>query len=141
MKDAYPEGTVERVVKGYGIPMEQVKHNLLPHPVKMGNKEKVAGGSSDVGDVSWITPTLNMTGTCCPVMVNGHTWQGASCYGTTFAAKGMIRSGEVLAMTAYDLLTDHKDVIDAARQEWEHDKGGRSYTAIPADMKPYFDKE
>ena len=53
----------------------------------------------------------------------------------------MIRSGEVLAMTAYDLLTDHKDVIDAARQEWEHDKGGRSYTVIPADMKPYFDKE
>ena len=138
---AYPAGTLERVVKGYGIPLEEVHNNLLPHPVRMGNKAKVAGGSSDVGDVSWITPTLNMTGTCCPVMVNGHTWQGTSCYGTTFAAKGMIRSGEVLAMTAYDLLTTRQDVLEKAREEWEHDKEGKSYTPIPADLKPYTAKE
>lgn len=141
MTDAYPAGTLERVVKGYGIPLEEVRNNLLPHPVRMGNKAKVAGGSSDVGDVSWITPTLNMTGTCCPVMVNGHTWQGTSCYGTTFAAKGMIRSGEVLAMTAYDLLTTRQDVLEKARAEWEHDKEGKSYTPIPADLKPYTAKE
>ena len=80
-----------------------------------------------------------MTAVCCPVMVNGHTWQGTSCYGTSFAAKGMIRAGEVLAATAYDLLTERKDVLKQAREEWEHDKNGQSYVPIPDDMEPYFD--
>ena len=69
--------------------------------------------------------------------VNGHTWQAASCYGTTFAAKGMLRSGEVLAMTAYDLLTTRKEVLTQARQEWEKDKEGKHYIPIPSDLKPY----
>lgn len=137
MAAAYPAGTVEKTVASYGISMEEVHNNLLPHPVRMGSKSKITGGSSDVGDVSWITPTLNMTGTCCPVMVNGHTWQAASCYGTTFAAKGMLRSGEVLAMTAYDLLTTRKEVLTQARQEWEKDKEGKHYIPIPSDLKPY----
>lgn len=139
MAAAYPPGTVERVVKGYGVDMSEVKHNLLPRPVKMGSKEKIGGGSTDVGDVSWITPTLNMTAVCCPVMVNGHTWQGTSCYGTSFAAKGMIRAGEVLAATAYDLMTDKKEVLVKAKEEWEHDKNGQSYVPIPDDMEPYYD--
>lgn len=137
MLEAYPVGTLERVAKGYGVSLNEIHHNMLPRPVKMGSKSKVTGGSSDVGDVSWITPTLNMTATCCPVFVNGHTWQGTSCYGTTFAAKGMIRAGEVLAMTAYDLLTDRREVLQQARQEWEDDRGGRAYTPIPPDMKPF----
>lgn len=135
----YPTGTLEEVCRGHKVSTEEVWNSMLPKPLKRGNKSITVGGSTDVGDVSWITPTVNLTVTCCPVMVNGHTWQGCAAYGSTAAAKGMTRAGEVMAASAYDLLTDRKDVIEKAKAELEKDKNGQSYTPIPSDMMPSFD--
>lgn len=137
----YPEGTLKQVCEGHGVSPDEVTHSMLPKPLRRGNKSVTVGGSTDVGDVSWITPTVNLTVTCCPVMVNGHSWQACAAYGSTAAAKGMTRAGQIMAASAYDLLTDRKDVIEAAKKELEEDKGERSYTPIPTDMVPSYDED
>lgn len=135
----YPEGTLKQVCEGHGVSVEEVENSMLFKPLRRGDKSITVGGSTDVGDVSWITPTVNLTVTCCPVMVNGHSWQACSAYGSTAAAKGMTRAGQIMAASAYDLLTTRGDVIEAAKKELEEDRGGRSYTPIPADMVPSYD--
>ncbi|WP_215698950.1 amidohydrolase [Clostridium sp. MCC353] len=139
LAETYPEGTLKQVCEFHGVSMEEIRNSMLFKPLWRGSKSITVGGSTDVGDVSWITPTVNLTVTCCPVMVNGHSWQACAAYGSTAAAKGMTRAGQVMASSAYDLLTDRKDVIEAAKRELEEDKGGRSYTPIPADMVPSYD--
>ena len=99
----------------------------------------ISSGSTDVGDVSYITPTAQFTTACAPIPVSAHTWQSCSCYGTSVGTKGMIRAGEAMALTGYDLFTDKKDVIEKAKEELKADLDGATYTPIPDDMMPYYD--
>ncbi len=135
----YPQSLVENRCKFHGATVDELWNNMLRRPLRRGNKSITVGGSTDVGDVSWITPTVNLTVTCCPVMVDGHSWQGCAAYGSTAGAKGMTRAGQVMAWSAYDLLTDRQDVLEKAKQELEQDREGHAYTPIPEAMTPSYD--
>ena len=74
-------------------------------------------GSTDVGDVSWLTPTSQLEAVCWPAGVPGHSWQIVACGKSALAHKGMLLAGKVLAMTAMDLLTDPA-LLDAAKAEF-----------------------
>ena len=93
--------------------------------------DMISSGSTDVGDVSYITPTAQFTTACAPIPVSAHTWQSCSCYGTSVGTKGMIRAGEAMALTGYDLFTDKKDVIEKAKEELKADLDGATYTPTP----------
>ena len=67
---------------------------------------QLSAGSSDVGDVSWQTPTAQIGTVCFPSGAPGHSWQNVSCGRTSIGHKGMLYAGKVLAATALDLLTD-----------------------------------
>lgn len=139
MAKNYPEGAAKEAAERVHADPADLKNNFLQTPIIEGDKSISSGGSTDVGDVSWITPTGQITAACAPIMVSAHTWQAAACYGTTFATKGMIRAGEVMATTMYDLLTDKKDLIEKAKEELKKDRGSYAYSPIPKDMKPYLD--
>ena len=74
-------------------------------------------GSTDVGDVSWQTPTSQIEAVCWPAGVPGHSWQIVACGKSGMAHKGMLMAGKVLAATAIDLLTD-PDLLAAAKAEF-----------------------
>lgn len=135
----YSPSLVEERCKALGAAKDELWNSLLRRPIRKGNKSITVGGSTDVGDVSWITPTVNLTVTCCPIMVDGHSWQACAAYGSTAAAKGMTRAAQVMAWSAYDLLTTRQDVLGKAKKELQQDRNGRSYTPIPQDMLPSFD--
>ena len=75
-------------------------------------------GSTDVGDVSWQTPTAQLYTVCFPSAAPGHSWQNVSCGKTTIGHKGLLTAAEVLAATAVDLL-DSPELLGEAKAEFQ----------------------
>lgn len=76
-----------------------------------------APGSTDVGDVSWLTPTAQITTVTWPSGSPGHSWQNVSCGKSGFAHKGLLLAAKVLAGAAADLMTDPA-LLRSAREEF-----------------------
>ena len=74
-------------------------------------------GSTDVGDVSWLTPTAQITTVTQPSGTPGHSWQTVSCGKTGIAHKGMLLAAQVLAGAAADLMTQ-PEILAAAQEEF-----------------------
>lgn len=75
-------------------------------------------GSTDVGDVSWLTPTSQIETACWPAGVPGHSWQIVACGKSGLAHKGMLLAAKVLAATAIDLMSD-AELLDRAKAEFK----------------------
>ncbi|WP_134700894.1 amidohydrolase [Ammoniphilus sp. YIM 78166] len=88
---------------------------------------KSMGGSSDVGDVSWITPLGQIMTTCAPKGVEFHTWQATSSFGSSIGFKGMHLAAKTMALTALDLLSNKDQVLDKAKQEFQRSTMGKPY--------------
>lgn len=96
----------------------------------------VGKGSTDVGDVSWVVPTVGFNTACWVPGTPGHSWQAVSCGGNTVAKQGMMLAGRVLAATAWDLMTTPA-ILKSAKKDLENGRGEAGYQPLmPADMKP-----
>ena len=81
-------------------------------------------GSTDVGDVSWLTPTSQIEVVTWPSGMPEHTWQTVACGKSSIAYKGMLCAGKVLAATVIDLI-EKPELLNAARDEFKkRSKGG-----------------
>ena len=97
------------------------------------------GGSTDVGDVSWVVPVAGFTTACWVPGTPGHSWQAVACGGTTIGKKGMNLAARTLAATAYDLFAD-ADLRAAAKAELTKRLDGRKYEAmLEKDQPPPLD--
>ncbi len=92
-------------------------------------------GSSDVGDVSWLTPTAQIETVTWPADIPGHSWQVVSCGKSEIAHKGMLLAGKVLAAAAIDLIDD-PELLKAARAEFEEKSRGGYVCPIEPDAVP-----
>ncbi len=75
-------------------------------------------GSTDVGDVSWQTPTAQIGTACFAAGSPGHSWQNVAVGGSSIGDKGLIYAGKVLACAAVDLFTK-PEIIAKAKAEFE----------------------
>ena len=92
-------------------------------------------GSSDVGDVSWLTPTAQIHVAAWPNGCPGHSWQSTSSAGSSIGHKAALHAGRVLAAAALELFADPQ-LLEAARMEFQ-EKTSKGYTCpIPADAAP-----
>ncbi|MFB6149748.1 MAG: peptidase dimerization domain-containing protein, partial [Halobacteriales archaeon] len=113
-------------------------HALYPEPVPPYDEGDLIAGSTEVGDVSYITPTAQFSAATWPVGTPGHSWQIVAANGD-FGQKGVTFAAKVLAGAAYDLMTD-PDTLAAAREEFEEATGGQPYeTPLPPEAEPPFD--
>jgi len=78
---------------------------------------KFSPGSTDVGDVSWLTPTAQFTAVTWPSGSPGHSWQNVSCGKTSLAHKGMLYAAKVLACAAADLM-EQPELLARVREEF-----------------------
>ena len=92
-------------------------------------------GSTDVGDVSWLTPTAQFHAVCEPSGVPGHSWQIVSCGASSIGDKGLLYAAKVLALAGIELF-ENAELLQAARAEFAV-KAARGYTCpIPPDAVP-----
>lgn len=110
INDAYPEENLKAFcsrLKKFDIPEDfqplvercgsapLVEINLPPLDAR-----EVGTGSTDVGDVSQITP-LSMLGTACfPTGAAGHSWGITAASGSSIGHKGMLHAAKIMALAA-----------------------------------------
>ena len=106
-------------------------------PIGEGTK---GGGSSDVADVAWNTPTVQFRTVYTIVGAPGHSWQNTATNGTSIGQKSTVFASKVMAGTVIDLLSNGK-LLQRARDEWTRQMKGRVYSCpLPADLKPPLDQ-
>ncbi|HFA47834.1 MAG TPA: amidohydrolase [Bacteroidetes bacterium] len=95
-------------------------------------KENPGGGSTDVGDVSWLVPEIRLGVTTAPVDTPWHSWAVVACGGMSIGHKGMVYAADALAMTMVDLF-ENPDIITEMKKEFNERKGDAEYKAILPD--------
>jgi amidohydrolase len=82
-------------------------------------------GSSDIGNVSQVVPTLHPYVAIGPEGIGAHTVEFRDAAGSAAGHEGMIKSAKLLAMTAVDLLADPAKMREV-RESFEEQTGRRS---------------
>ena len=104
--------------------------------VPLEAKGRGGNGSTDVGDVSWVVPTVQARGATCAVGTPFHTWQLTAQGKSPAAHKGLVHVAKVMAGTAIDAL-QRPDVIDAAKADLAARTKATPYASpLPADVQP-----
>ncbi|NRB62765.1 MAG: amidohydrolase [Saprospiraceae bacterium] len=101
--------------------------------------ERGGGGSTDVGDVSWVVPTAGMRAATWVPGTAPHSWQAVAAGGMSIGKKGMVVAAKTLALTAIDLFANPK-ICAKAKQELNRRRGpGFEYQALLGDREPPLD--
>jgi aminobenzoyl-glutamate utilization protein B len=109
-------GKEQTGINGKVMPLEET----MPDP---------PGGSSDVGDVSWIVPEISLVVTTAPSQTPWHSWPVVACGGMSIGHKGLIYAAKAMALTMIDLYENEK-LRQEMKVEFIQKKGNQVY-------KPY----
>ena len=127
-----------RVLPEAGVESDHVKFSLDPIPEKplfdgvvpLGSGPRfLETGSTDVGDVSWVTPTVQLLGGCFAIGTPFHSWQLVAQGKLPAAHKGMLHAAEVVSSLALELFDD-ASLLEQAKTEFR-DATTRSPYASP----------
>lgn len=80
--------------------------------------EPISGGSDDIGDVSWVVPTVTLRFPSNIPGLPGHHWSNAIAMATPIAHKGVTAGAKAEAMTILDFLLQ-PELVD---QAWDYFK-------------------
>src|SRR5690606_7830944 len=86
-------------------------------PIERGirDEDNRGGGSDDIGDVSWVVPTVVLRYPANIPDLPGHNWANAVAMATPIAHKGTTAGAQALAMLLVDVLTTPALVEEAWR--------------------------
>ena len=101
---------------------QPIDETVVPYRYDMG----VMHGSSDVGDVSWVVPTVQCNTACYAQHTPFHTWQIVAQGRTSIAHKGMLYAGEIMGLTLAKVLAQ-PDVLIQAKQDLVNVREGKDY--------------
>ena len=92
-------------------------------------------GSTDVGDVSWQTPTAQIEVAAWPAGVPGHSWQVVACGKSSMAHKALLCAGKVIASAAIELI-DKPELLQKAKDEFKERSASGYVCPIEPDAVP-----
>ncbi|WP_418501114.1 amidohydrolase [Flagellimonas sp.] len=92
-------------------------------------EELPGGGSTDVGDVSWNVPNINLGVTVAPKDTPWHSWAVVACGGMSIGHKGMVYAAKAMGMTMLDLFENPK-LVEKVKEEFKTRKGDEKYEAM-----------
>lgn len=102
-------------------------------------KKSLGYGSTDVGDVSWATPTVGLrTATWVPG-TSAHSWQAVAASGNSIGFKGAQLAAKAMTLMAVELFTN-PELRAAARAEFDASRGpDYEYSSLLGDRDPPLD--
>lgn len=130
-----------------GFSKEQIRYGLekfqapIEMDVPLSNRiipraAQLWAGSSDVGDVSWVTPTVSLYGACYAIGTEFHTWQMVAQGKSAAAHKGMSHSAAIMVSAALELIR-RPELLEQARQELLKKRNYEPYQCpIPDSLLP-----
>ncbi len=92
--------------KGLAMKLDELKTPKEP-------EQYYGGGSDDIGDISWVTPTIVLRYPANIPNLPGHNWANGIAMATPIAHKGSLAGAKVQALTLFDLMTEPKLLADA----------------------------
>ncbi len=134
--EGFPEGTRERGLEILDLPLTLLEQPLNGAVHPPNDAGKVMPGSTDVGDVSWVTPTTTISTATWALGIPAHSWGTTATGAMSIGHKGMLYAAKVMALTAADLYTEPSHLA-AARAEFERTLGNQRYkTPLPEGLAP-----
>ena len=137
--DGMMSGMAKMLGPNVGQMVAAMKEAVLFEGMLPAFKKDIAmPGSTDVGDVSWVTPTGQITTTCYAFGTPGHSWQLVAQSGMSIGHKGMIYAGKVLALAALAFIDDAV-LLSKAQEEFASRLEQTPFVPlIPDGVKPPF---
>ncbi|MGI9245351.1 MAG: amidohydrolase, partial [Steroidobacteraceae bacterium] len=125
----------KQIQKATGVPQAGMAGGIKPF------KDQVAeGGSTDVADISWIAPTLNLSVVTSPLDAPWHAWPVVATGGMSIGHKGMVYASKALAATMVDLY-EQPAALAAVQAEFKAKKGDTVYKPYIPDGPPPVPKD
>ena len=97
---------------------------------------KGGNGSTDVGDVSWVVPTVQARGATCAVGTPFHAWQLTAQGKSPAAHKGLVHVAKVMAGTAVDAINNPEVIARAKADLAERTRATPYVCPLPPDVQP-----
>ena len=126
---SYTEDEIEfanNIMKEYGLEAKGIDGSI--HKMKETLADAV-GGSTDVGDVSYIVPEISLGAVTAPVGSPWHSWVVVACGGMSIGHKGMLFASKSLGTTMVDLFEDEA-LRAKIKAEFLKRKGSEVWKAI-----------
>lgn len=102
-------------------------------PYVRSNKQMA--GSSEVGDVSYVTPTALAWITCLPNGTPGHSWQVTAMAASSLVHKSLVCAAKTMALSTVTLF-DEPETVKKAREELLRTTGGIHVCPVDKSVKP-----
>ncbi len=119
----------------FGVP-PRLDLPLCDFIAPLAAKGKGGNGSTDVGDVSWVVPTVQARGATCAVGTPFHAWQLTAQGKSPAAHKGLVHVAKVMAGTAIDAIRN-PDVVQRAKADLTERTRLSPYVCpLPDDVHP-----
>lgn len=112
----------EELQRNYGLEASGMTDAVAP----LASDQTIVGASTDVGDVSYLTPTMGCSMPTVPLGVGMHTWAATAAHGTSIGLKGAVHAAKALASLGLDLALS-PELRAAARADLERRVGGQPY--------------
>ena len=112
-----------------GDPGTDLFEGVMPHA---GYGES-GGGSTDVGDVSYVIPNAQFRAVTAPVGMPSHSWQNVVSVGSSIGRKGMLFAAQVLAASTCELMR-RPDLAARAREEFAAATADAPYVSPVRDL-------
>jgi aminobenzoyl-glutamate utilization protein B len=125
--------TIRKTLEGPLPAIDSANQVLPPQPGLTGT------ASTDMGDVSWRVPTVQLNAATWVPGTPAHSWQAVASGGMSIGTKGMLLAAKTMALTAMDLFSTPAH-IQRARTEFDKSRGPDfKYSTRLADRKPALD--
>jgi aminobenzoyl-glutamate utilization protein B len=121
-----------KIMAAYGSDQKGLNGAIKPLEVTRPDPD---GGSTDVGDVSYIVPEISMLAVTAPYQAPWHSWVVVACAGMSIGHKGMLFAAKSLSTTMVDLFENEKLRQDI-RSEFDKRKGNEVWKAMLPEGPP-----